>query len=643
MKNTKVCTACGQEKLLEEFEPRRKKCKECRSKERAERRKERSLVKAPEKPQESHLENPVSEVGKLEERPVRPSLGNSTSLSTKQLLTDNFQAFVYIIWKHLGLPDPTEVQYDISDFLANGPRNIVIQAFRGVGKSFLTAAFVLWLLWKDPQLKILVISANKQRADSFSTFLLDLIRDVPILRHLRPRSDQRQSKVEFDVAPARPDQSPSVKSAGITGQITGSRADVIIADDVEVPSNSATADMREKLQVRIKEFSAIIKPLDTTRIIYLGTPQTEDSIYNNLSREVFRTRIWPARIPTEKTLEAYNGDLAPLVLEMCKRLSEGSPVDPVRFDEEDLRIREADYGKAGFALQFMLSTRLTDEERYPLKVKDIVFMATSVDKAPINVDWLPDPRFMLSGYPELAMAGDRMFHFAGHSREFKPFEEKILSIDPSGRGADETGYAVLGQISGFIHVMDCGGFPGGYDDKTLAAIAEKAKAYGVNRIVVEPNFGGGMFTKLLEGVTNSVYPVTIEETAYSQTQKERRIIDTLEPVMSKHKLVMDPELIRKDWDSVQKYEAERRVSKTLIHQLTRICYERGALKHDDRVDALALGVAHFAEAMNRDAEREVKKERTRLREREIDKLMNHLGSKTTRRKTWSNKRSGTRW
>ena len=56
---------------------------------------------------------------------------------------------------------------------------------------------------------------------------------MPLLKHLQPKDNQRQSKVSFDVAPALAIHAPSVKSMGITGQLTGSRADLIIADDVE--------------------------------------------------------------------------------------------------------------------------------------------------------------------------------------------------------------------------------------------------------------------------------------------------------------------------------------------------------------------------------------------------------------------------
>jgi hypothetical protein len=130
--------------------------------------------------------------------------------------------------------------------------------------------------------------------------------------HLAPRSEQRASRVEFDVAPAIADQSPSVRSVGITSQITGSRADIIVSDDVEVMNNSATVDMREKLIERTKEYSAILKPLPDAKVVYLGTPQTEDSIYNKLP-STFETRVWPARVPTEKEAESYGAKLAPYV------------------------------------------------------------------------------------------------------------------------------------------------------------------------------------------------------------------------------------------------------------------------------------------------------------------------------------------
>ena len=187
---------------------------------------------------------------------------------------------MYLVWKHLGLPDPTPIQYDIAEYLQHSPKRAIIEAFRGVGKSYITAAYVVHQLLLDPELKFLVVSASKSRADDFSTFTQRIILELPVCQHLIARETQRWSKIAFDVAPAKASGSPSVKSVGVTGQLTGSRADIIIADDVEVPNNSMTQMMREKLGEAVKEFDAILKP--DGKVVYLGTPQNEMSLYNCL-------------------------------------------------------------------------------------------------------------------------------------------------------------------------------------------------------------------------------------------------------------------------------------------------------------------------------------------------------------------------
>lgn len=628
---TKTCTLCGVEKPEDAFEPRRKQCRECRVAVRKEKRKASKSsrpTKAPQVPQESlPVLPPVTPQELIEASHGAPEsrLEGIQPSEGVEAVKEDFRKFLWVIWQHLNLPDPTPTQYDIAHFIATGPDRICVQAFRGVGKSFITAAFAAWVLLKDPQKKIMVVSATKVRADDFSTFLLRLIHEVPLLRHLRPREGQRQSKISFDVGPATADQSPSVKSVGITGQLTGSRADLIISDDVEVVGNSATADMREKLLALTKEYSAILKPLPTSRIVYLGTPQTEDSIYNKLS-ETFTLRIWPSRIPSQKLLQGYRGCLAPRVAKMCETLPEGAPVDPERFDSEDLRVREADYGKAGFALQFMLSTQLSDLEKFPLKVKDLVFMDVQSERAPMKVEWLPDPERRIKDVPNVAMAGDHMFHYAGASREWKEYEGSVMSIDPSGRGKDETGYSVVKMLNGQLFVRRAGGLPGGYDDDTLIKLSKIAQEEDVNLILVEDNFGDGMYTELLKPVLRRYHKCTVEGVRHA-TQKERRIIDTLEPVMSRHKLIFDMKVIKDDYDTAQKYDSEVRIAKTLIHQMTRICYDRGALKHDDRLDALSIAVAYWVDMMARDQDEAIKEDNEEAWENEIERFMdNALGT-----------------
>ena len=515
--------------------------------------------------------------------------------STENLekIKGDFRLFVFILWKHLNLPDPTPVQYDIAQFLQHGPKRSMISAFRGVGKSWLTSAYVVWILLNDPQKKIMVVSASKDRADAFSVFCKRIIQELDICQHLQPGPDQRSSNLSFDVGPASADHSPSVKSTGISGQLTGSRADILIADDVEVANNSDTQGARDKLSESVREFDAVLKPLPTSRIIYLGTPQNEDSLYNKLPERGYEIRVWPAEMPEEANIPKYRDTLAPFIAKLG--LKEGEPTDPQRFDAEDLMERKASYGRAGYQLQFMLNTSLSDEEKYPLKMRDLMITDLDPEQAPMTWNWQPHPKNRLD-LPNLAMSGDYMHGPAGFNEVHAPYQGIIMAVDPSGRGADETGYAITAHLNGYTYVLRCGGFQGGYDEQTvLNPLAILAKQYKVNKVILESNMGDGMFTKIFQEVVHRIYSCGIEEVRH-HTQKEMRIADTLEPVMNKHRMVFDTKVIEEDYRTIQKYDQEKRLSKSLIYQMSRLTRERGCLRHDDRLDALAMAVAFWAEA-----------------------------------------------
>ena len=233
------------------------------------------------------------------------------------LLKASFPEFVKALWQHLRLPPPTPVQLAIAEYLQTGPRRQIIEAFRGVGKSWLTAAYVCWRLYCNPNERILVVSASKERADAFSIFVRRLIQEWDVLAHLIPEEGMRDSTVAFDVGGSAPHQSPSVKSVGITGQLTGSRASLVVADDVETPKNSLTQVMRERLSELVKEFDAVLMAqadlanlgIPEGRVVYLGTPQCEMSLYNDLPARGYDMRIWPARYPGQEDRDARGGAL----------------------------------------------------------------------------------------------------------------------------------------------------------------------------------------------------------------------------------------------------------------------------------------------------------------------------------------------
>jgi hypothetical protein len=533
----------------------------------------------------------------------------------------DFRNFLYVVWKHLNLPDPTFVQYDMASYIQDAPRRSIVEAFRGVGKSYITAAFVVHQLLLDPQKKFMVVSASKQRADDFSTFTQRLILELPMCRHLIATSEQRWSKIAFDVRPALASGSPSVKSVGITGQLTGSRADIIIADDIEVPNNSMTQMMREKLSEAVKEFDAVLKP--EGKILYLGTPQCEMSLYNTLTERGYELRIWPARYPSvEEAEKAYGSRLAPALYDKMGEAEsplDGFPVDPKRFDDQDLLERELSYGKSGFALQFMLDTSMSDVDRYPLKLSDLMVMSIDKDKAPEKLIYGVFKE--LKELPNVGLSGDKYYAPETIIGAYVDYDGSVLVIDPSGRGQDETAYAVVKMLNGYLYVAACGGVAGGYSAKTLTALAELAKDHKVNTVLIESNFGDGMFTELLKPVLKQMYPVTMEEVRHSK-QKELRIIDTLEPVMNQHRLIFDPKVIQQDYESVQHHPPEKAQGYMLAYQMTRITKQRGALAHDDRLDALAMGVAYWVEQMAADVDDEIKTRKDALLADELDKFVN---------------------
>lgn len=534
-----------------------------------------------------------------------------------QGLKGDFRNFLWYVWQHISLPDPTDVQYDIADYLQHGPQRMIIEGFRGMGKSFVTSAFACWCWLNDPSLKIMVVSGSKDRADSFSIFTKRLLAELPVLQRLDPeKGEGRVRNDAFDLAGVGIDHSPSCKSVGITGQLTGSRADIIIADDVETPKNSLTELMRERLETLVTEFEAILKPVPHARVIFLGTPQTEESLYNKLVQKGYDLRVWPARVPTAEQAEGYRGFLARMILDMMGSRPAGTTTDPKRFTNEDLKAREASYGRSGFALQFMLDTTLSDAERYPLRLGDLIVTDVNPQLAPAQIVWGGGPDQVLEGLPNVGFKGDR-YHAPMHvtKDQWQPYDERVLFVDPSGRGADETGWAVLGVSGGRIYTLDAGGLKGGYDEKTLGALAWMARNHEVSRVVYESNFGDGMWGELFKPVLRKVYACTVEEVRVSG-QKELRIVDTLEPVLNQHRLVVDRKLIERD------AKAER--ENQLFYQLTHITRDRGCLRHDDRLDALYLGVSWFIQQFNVTEDEALEAHQEAEMDRELQEFYDHV-------------------
>lgn len=537
----------------------------------------------------------------------------------------DFRVFLIQVWDFLGLPEPTPVQLDMAYNLQHAPRRFILQAFRGVGKSWITVAFVLWCLLLNPQLKIMVVSASQGLADNFSKFCKQLIDGMPLLQHLATRQEQsHHSAIEFDVGPAEPSKDPSVKSVGITGQLTGSRADIIVADDIEVPKNSYTHVLRERIAELVKEFDSVLKP--DGRVLYLGTPQNEASLYNRLPQRGYEIRIWPSEIPEKP--EMYGLRLAPFVLKLIRKGAQAhAPVDPKRFNEEDLAERRLSHGASGYALQFMLDTNPSDVEKHPLKTRDLIVHDCDSEMGHVKLVWGGDRTLVLSDLHSGGFDGDCYVKSAWKSEEMAKYTGTVMAIDPSGRGQDETSYGIVRNLHGMLYLVDVGGFTDGFGEATLNALATRAIRFGVNYVVAEDNYGGGMFRALLKPVLHRIAteagvgtPGFDEEwNGWSSTQKESRILDTLEPVVKSHRLIVDRRVLEED----AKVQADH--SKySFIQQFTRMARIKGCLPNEDRLEAVSMACSYWTERMKIDKDRSLQRHKEAALDAELRKFKEHV-------------------
>ena len=524
--------------------------------------------------------------------------------------------FTTYILRELSLADtPTKQQLGILQYLEHGPDRQIVTAYRGCGKSFLTSVYALWRLMQDPfREKILLVGATADKAIEISTFMLRLVRDVDILESLQPLPDGRGSVNAWDVGPSVVDQSPSVRAVGLLSpSLTGKRCTAAVIDDCETLSNSITVLKQERLAAAITEIEAIRKPSVEGELprktIFLGTPHLESSLYLRLRRERnYKARMWPARYPspTSDAWDSYEGCLDPAIAAEVEEDPSiaGDPTDPERFGHDELLKREMSMTRASVQLQYQLDCRLSTLERYPIRLGDLIVMDLDGKALPEVVSWASGPEQVIQDLVCIGLGADRHYHRPMVVQGWVSAKETwrcVLSIDPSGRGRDEMAWTVLAEYSGNFFVLESGGTTQGYSEEVLKMLSMRAKRWNVTQIVVESNFGDGLFTALLQPVMNKVHPCGIEEIRVNQ-QKERRICDQLAPLTQQHRLVISADVIRKDYQDAERNN-DRGYERSLLFQMSRITMDRGSLAADDRIDSLALACQFFTEAAAQDQNR----------------------------------------
>ena len=562
-----------------------------------------------------------------------------------------FTEFCELAMQFLGFR-MSDMQRDIAEYIQYGPQKKMVQAQRGEAKTTITAIHAVWCLIQDPTYRILIVSAGEDQSNDIAVLVIRLIEQWPLMCWLKAdvsRGD-RSSYEHYDVNRdlRRVEKSASVSSVGIKANLPGRRADLIIADDVESITNSNTQVMRDDLLNRTKEFTAICTH---GKILYLGTPQTRESIYRTLLARGFDIRIWPGRYPELDRIDRYMpGTLAPMILEAIAKDptvqsgggldgTRGKPTDPVRYTEEDLQSKELDYGPEGFDLQYMLDTTLSDEARTKIKLGDLLVASTGYEEAPETFMYSAEPRLLIKD-PELATApcmGHRLYYCARASEDFKKYDYKVMVVDPAGNGGDEMAYAAGGACNSYVHLFSVGGLQGGCSQKNINDIIDLCQEFGIKKIYVESNMGHGTVEALFIAELQQRKALDIGVEGYYNTlQKEKRIIDTISPVTRRHKMVVHERAFRDDWKYCIRYTPEKRTIVSCFYQMANITYDRQSLAKDDRVDAVAGMVQFLSNCIAVD---DLKAEEKREEEASKEFMRNPMGYKKSMRKegarTWS--------
>lgn len=351
--------------------------------------------------------------------------------------------------------------------------------------------------------------------------------------------------------------------------------------------------------------------------MYLGTPQTKDSIYRTLTNRGYEMRIWPGRIPTLEEEVRYGNTLAPYVLSLIESGGErtgygvdgtrGAPTDPNRYDEAMSVEKELEFGPEGYQLQYMLDTTLSDAQRTRIKLSDAIVACLGTDAAPDTLYYAASPQYRVQSVPDTIKL-EVLYNLAGSGDLMLPYQHKIMIIDPAGCGGDEVAFACGGALNSYIHLFGVGGLQGGLIEDNCNTILDYCEEFGITDIVMESNMGHGTASMvLLNVIAKRKLPHIGVRDIYAKGQKERRIIDTLGPVFRRHKFVLHERAIDMDTEYCNKYPLNKRNLYSLLFQLTGITYDRGSLAKDDRADAVGHLVNELKGFISVDEEKESEK------------------------------------
>jgi hypothetical protein len=483
----------------------------------------------------------------------------------------SFRMFIDIVKPLVaGWMEPGAIHDDIIDGLLSTNRRRLIIATRYSAKSTLTSIYVTWRILLNPLIKVMVISRGSKLASRMlRTIRRVFIENCPVLWHLRPTEDcldnaeQYQSPQTLTVATG----GTTVSSFGITSDVTGSRADLTIGDDVEGPADDTPEKVGE-LEEKLNELH-MINP--TGEKLMLGTYQTEFSIYAVLADK--------EDADGEKVWELHRAC-------MFEEDNEAKTIRsrwPAMFSDADAMDWRRSVTARAWRLHAMLIADPSILNERPLKISDLILIEGNAraKEFPLLVarrnTHAPDvPTW---GAPK----GDK-WYYGEVSGDNALYVQTVMAVDPaSGLAArDAIGVAIVSVTgSGYAVIRHLEGVRSHSKAENMRRLAIIAKTFGATDLVVEETEESFFGSTLENELVLVGHPMSTEKAKHGGMKKGQRIIDALAPTMGAGKIIILESVVRSDHGG------------EFVTQLTKVSYDgrTGKAKdHDDIVDALAHAV-----------------------------------------------------
>lgn len=597
-------------------------------------------------------------MSETQDAPDQPALEAATTEYERHLLRlhDDFAYFIEQLWIELGKDktDPIgEVEHDMCDFVANsGHARRGVLAWRFVGKtSLLSTGYAAWRLFRDPDVKILIVSKTKiPGASGIIRLLRGWLSGVSFLRHLDPKGhveDFATDQVfQFDVAGSVHSKIPSVMALGIGGQLTGLHTHLVIADDIETKENVKTTAGRQELDNQVKEFSSVATMGDR-EILYVGTFHHEDSVYIKLSQRKYEFRTWPLLYPPP---DEKHINLAPMYRRnIASGKAKVGDIASPRFGFDFVAEQKSE-GETYWLMQYQLVCNLASSKKYPLRLSDVIVFPVQRDKAPISIAWgTTNDRgnsTVIKDIPIIGWEGDRLHGPIMFDSTWAPYTGTKAFIDPAGRGTDKTGVAIIAHLAGVLYVKAVYGLQGGASTERLDEIALLMRSHGVRDVYCETNIDTfNTYLPMLETSLRRMFLEPGDDPAYpegwicsldrrhsagSSGSKEVRIIEALEPLISGHRMVFHP-------DCLMPNPSEPRDNE-LQWQIAAITKDRKALLEDGKIDALAGCAKEWMDVLRLDPRRASLAAKTKFLEDELERHYQLTGQSRGPEPCWFKRR-----